>query len=89
MLNRQEPVEEGPVPAERDAEVFGRNIVGLIPFRLQLLTLAGKDFRQPFDSAGHQLVSLFHGASGLVDEADLNLLPTRAKVLCVVLRKQW
>ena len=58
-LNRQEPVEEGPIPAEGDAEVFRRNVVGLVPFRLQLVTLGGKDFRQAFDRAGHELVRLF------------------------------
>jgi hypothetical protein len=53
MLNRQEPVEERPVPAEGDAEVFRRNVVSLVPFRLQLRTLGSKDFRQAFDRAGH------------------------------------
>ena len=88
MLNRQEPVEERPVPAEGDAKIFRRNVVGLVPFRLQLLTLGGKDFRQPFDRAGHELVSLFHRFSRLIHEADLNLLPAGAKVLRVVLCKQ-
>jgi hypothetical protein len=53
MLNRQQPVEERPVSAEGDAEVFRRHVVGLVPFRLQFLTLGSKDFRQPFDRAGH------------------------------------
>src|ERR1035437_3920545 len=88
MLNRQEPVEEGSVPAEGNAEVFRRNIVGLVPFCLQFLPLGGKDFRQPFDRAGHELVSLFHRFSGLVHEADLNPLPAGAEILRVVLCKQ-
>ena len=60
---------------QRDAKVFRRNVVGLVPLRLQLLTLGSKDFRQPFDRAGDELVSLFHGLAGLIHEADLNLLP--------------
>src|ERR1022692_3151985 len=86
--NRQQSVEEGPVPAESDAEVFRRNVIGLVPFRFQLVTLGGKDFRQPFDRVGYEFVSLYHRSSRLVHETALNLLPTGAEVLSVVLRKQ-
>src|ERR1035438_769752 len=86
--NRQQSVEEGPVPAESDAEVFRRNVIGLVPFRLELVTLGGKDFRQPFDRVGYEFVSLYHCCSRLVHETVLNLLPTGPEILRVVLRKQ-
>ena len=84
LLHRQETIEEGPVPPERHAEVFRRNVVGLVPFGLQLMTLGGKHFRQPFDRIGHEFVSLYHCCSGLVHETDLNLFQ-RERKSCVSL----
>src|SRR5580658_4645460 len=87
-LNREKSVEEGPIPVQGHAEVFRRNVVGLAPFRLQLLALGGKDFGQPFDRISHQFVGVYHRCPGFVHETDLNLLPTGAEIQRVVLREQ-
>ena len=83
----KQTLKERAVALQRDAEVFGRDIVSAIPLLLEFGTLLGKNFGQAFHGCGDQAVRLLYGSTGLIDESGLNAGPTGSQLLQFVIRE--
>ena len=81
LLDGEQTLKERTVALQRDAQVFGRDIVSAIPLFLEFGTLLGKDFGQAFHGCSDEAVCLLYGATGLIDEGGLNAGPTGSQLL--------
>src|SRR6266540_1799363 len=80
-LHGEEPVEEGPVAPQRDAEILGGDVIAAVPLRLEPGAFLRVDLRGAGDDAGHEPIRLLYGLTRLVHEPDLDPIPLRAEPL--------
>src|SRR5688572_11653679 len=77
-LQRQQALEERAIAAERNAQIFGRDLVAFAPLPFERCALVAEHLRQPVHHQRHQRVGLLDGLSRLVDETGLDRIPLRA-----------
>jgi hypothetical protein len=77
-FQRQPPLEERAIAAQRHPHVLG---VALVHLAFEMRALLRKRLRQVLHHLRHELVGAAHGAHRIVDEADLHLVPLRAEAL--------
>lgn len=70
-LHRQQPSKECSIALKSDPKVLGRDIISSIPLTLKLGPLGRKHFGETLHCSGDELVSLFHGPAGFIDEPGL------------------
>src|SRR5207245_291510 len=80
-LQRQQPLEERTITAQRKPQVLRRCLVRLVELTFELRALAGKSLSQALHHPGYELVALANRSARIVDEAALNGIPLTAKVL--------
>src|SRR5205085_1587113 len=87
-LGGEESVEEGAVAGEGDAEVFGGDVVALVPLGFEPLAFVGEAGGESLHEVGDQGVGFRDGVARLVDEARLDLLPAGGEALALVRRQE-
>jgi hypothetical protein len=87
-VGREETVEEGAVPGEGHAEVFGGHVVTAVPLCFEPFTLLGKAGCEALHQVGDQGVRFRDCVAGLVDEAGLDFLPAAGEALALVAGKE-
>src|SRR5690242_18318875 len=82
-LRGQQPAEERAVALERDAQVLRRDVLAAAPLRLEALALLGEALGEALHHRRDERVGVLDGATRLVDEADLDVLPAGLEALGV------
>src|SRR3954447_3129579 len=82
-LRGQQAAEERAVALQRDTQVLGGDVLAAAPLRLEALALLREALGEALHDRGDERVGVLDGAARLVDEADLDLLPTALEALGV------
>lgn len=83
----QQTLEERPVTLQRNAQVFGGDVIAPIPLLLQLRAFFGKNFCQTFHRGRHKPVRLFDSTARFIHKVGLNRIPTAAQFFQFVVGK--
>src|SRR4029079_6234358 len=87
-LYRKEAIEKGPITTQDQPQIFGRNLITLLPLMFELLSLVREGRRHILHDMSHELVRLFNRASRLIDKLRWKRGPSLAKILHRRFRKQ-
>src|SRR5829696_1651689 len=79
----KESVEERAVPLQRDPQVLRRDVLVVVPLRLEPRTLGRERLGQPLHQLGHERVGLLDRIARVVDEGGLDARPALAEAIAV------
>src|SRR4029450_4814077 len=87
-LDREKPLEERTVPAQRHAQVLGRDLLVAPPLCFEARPLAREEGREIADDLIAEGLRRLHGLARIVDEAALDVTPLAPELGCpIVLEK--
>src|SRR5262249_18760011 len=88
LLQRQQAVEKGPIPAQSNTQVFRRAFTGFVQLRLDSVPLLREAVGKVCHDLRNQLIATANGLFTVVDEAALYRDPSRAVSLCQLRGKE-
>src|SRR5579864_116123 len=88
VLNRKKTAEKRPIATQRKPEILRRYALFAIPLPLKFRPFIRECFRQTLHRPRDRTIRLLHCAAGFIDKAALDRIPTSAKLLRFVGRKE-
>ncbi len=88
-LEGEQAIKERAITPEALTEILGGYVVALGPLFFELCAFVGELLGDSLYYVRDEAVGLLDGLTGLVDEGGLDLIPTCAEVMQLVVGEQW